>query len=495
MKVQLVQEYETTTGSDYRDNLTGLLNHGFFQIYLDKELRRYERYGDYFSLMLINVDSFAHFNAKEGSAQGDLLLKEIAWLIREHIRQSDLGARFLGDSFAVIMTKSEIREAYVAANRIQKAVFNRFHGSTTVSIGLVSCPEHGTQKGALVSKAQEALLRAKIRGKNRIESFEKNIQLVDDHRPKILIVDDDVRNLKLLEAMLTPLDYEVIKANSGEEALSAIQRFSVDLILLDVMMPIMDGFEVCRRLKGKETTRLIPIVMVTALDDMVSKIKAIDAGADDFLIKPPNKVELLARTKSLIKLRQANKSLTSIENVVFSLANAVEAKDTYTQGHVERVSNMAVGLGRKLGLTNKELDALRLGGALHDIGKITVSSTILNKPGPLDDQEWIVMKKHTLLGHHICTPLKENLGLALDVIRYHHEKLDGSGYPEGLKGSDIPMVAQVMAVVDIFDAMITDRPYRKGMQKEKIFSILREEAQQGKLNESIVEHLIEMMEG
>ena len=495
MKVQLVKEYESTTGSDYRDNLTGLLNHGFFQIYLDKELRRYERYGDYFSLMLINVDAFAHYNAKKGSAQGDLLLKEIAWLIKDHIRQSDLGARYLGDSFAVIMPKSDIQEAQIAAERIQKSVSNRFNEHATVSIGLVSCPEHGTQKGALISKVQEALLRAKIRGKNRIELFTKNVQQSDDCKPKILIVDDDARNLKLLDAMLTPLDYEVIKAYSGEEALAAVEKFSIDLIMLDVMMPLMDGFEACRRLKGRETTRLIPIVMVTALDDMVSKIKAIDAGADDFLIKPPNKVELLARTKSLIKLRQLNKNLTSIENVIFSLANAVEAKDTYTQGHVERVSNMAVGLGRKMGLTNKELDALRLGGALHDIGKITISSTILNKPGPLDDKEWVVMKKHTVLGHRICTPLKDNLGLALDVIRYHHEKLDGSGYPEGLKGSEIPTVAQVMAVVDIYDAMITDRPYRKGMQKEKIFSILREEVLQGKLNKSIVEHLVEMIEG
>ena len=189
MKVQLVQEYESTTGSDYRDNLTGLLNHGFFQIYLEKELRRYERYGDYFSLMLINVDSFAHYNAKKGSAQGDLLLKEIACLIKDHIRQSDLGARFLGDSFAVIMTKSDVREADTAAKRIQKAVATRFEESATVSIGIVSCPEHGTKKGPLISKAQEALLRAKIRGKNRIETFKKNIRLVGEGAPKILIVD------------------------------------------------------------------------------------------------------------------------------------------------------------------------------------------------------------------------------------------------------------------------------------------------------------------
>ena len=294
--------------------------------------------------------------------------------------------------------------------------------------------------------------------------------------------------------MLIPLEYQVVKASSGEDALSVVEKIDVDLILLDIMMPVMDGFEVCRRLKGKETTRLIPIVMVTALDDINSKVKAIDAGADDFLIKPPNKIELLARTKSLVKIRKLNRSLTSIENVVFSLANAVEAKDSYTQGHVERVSNMAVNLGKKMGLDRKELDALRLGGALHDIGKISVSSTILNKPGPLDAEEWEVMKKHTDLGYKICMPLKTNLGMALEVIRYHHEKLDGSGYPEGLIGSEIPPVAQVMAVVDIYDALITDRPYRKGMDKKKVISILRDEGAQGKLDQKIIEYLVEMIE-
>ena len=314
MEAQLQREYESITGADYRDNLTELLNHGFFQVYLDQELKRYERYGDQFTLMLINIDSFAHYNASNGSVQGDLLLKEISSIIKDNIRQSDLGARYSGDMFAVMMTKSDINEGFLAAKRIKEVVADRFNKITTVSIGLVSCPDDGTKKGALLSKAQEALLQAKLRGKNRVEFFEKETPLSKDEKAKILIVDDDPRNLKLLEAMLIPLDYQVIKASSGEEALSVVEKIDVDLILLDIMMPVMDGFEVCRRLKSRETTRLIPIVMVTALDDINSKVKAIDAGADDFLIKPPNKIELLARTKSLVKIRQLNRSLTSIEN-------------------------------------------------------------------------------------------------------------------------------------------------------------------------------------
>jgi putative two-component system response regulator len=204
-------------------------------------------------------------------------------------------------------------------------------------------------------------------------------------------------------------------------------------------------------------------------------------------------MELLARTESLITLKKLNNNLASIENVLFSLANTVEAKDSYTQGHVERVSHLAVGVGKKMSLTKRELEALRFGGALHDIGKIAVPSEILNKPGPLDPEEWEIMKTHPDLGCKICLPLKKNLGSALDVIRYHHEKLDGSGYPDGLKGEEIPNVARVMAIVDIYDALITDRPYRKGMTKDKALRILREEAQEGKLDKEILEKLEEMI--
>ena len=309
------------------------------------------------------------------------------------------------------------------------------------------------------------------------------------------MVDDEPLNVKLLDALLRPLNYEVLKASNGEEALSIVKKVDLDLILLDIMMPGMDGYEVCRRLKGSEPTRLVPVIMVTALDDVESKIKGIEAGADDFLTKPPNKTELLARTRSLIKLKRLNSNLASIENVLFSLANTVEAKDTYTQGHVERVSNMAVSLGKKLGMTGRELEALRFGGVLHDIGKIAVPGKILNKPGPLDPDEWDVMKSHAYEGCKICLPLMKNLGPALEVIRHHHEKLDGSGYPDGLKGDEISVAARVMGVVDIYDALITDRPYRKGMSKEKALGILRQEADEGKLDKKVVEYLVELVNG
>jgi putative two-component system response regulator len=488
-------EYESKTGSSFEDSLTGLFNHGFFQIYLDREIKRSERYGDPFTLVLLGLDSFNHYNKTHGSVAGDRVLKQIAGIISRTIRKVDLAARFSGDVIAVILTRSNAKAAALPTERIRQAVEASFNGKLTLSAGLASYPEDCTHKGKLLSKANQALLQAKIGGKNKICFFEKEVEPSNESSPRILVVDDEPRNVKLFEAYLKPLNYQIFTANNGEEALSIVKKVDLDLILLDIMMPIMDGYELCHYLKGSETTRLIPIVMVTALDDMESKIKAIEVGADDFLTKPPNKMELIARTKSLVKLKRLNNNLTSIENVIFSLAKAVEAKDAYTQGHVERVSSLAVSVGMRMKLSASELDALKLGGALHDIGKIAVSRDILNKPWPLDSTEWEIMKRHTEVGHNICLPLKKNLGLALSVIRHHHEKLDGSGYPDGLTGDEIPTVAQIMAVVDIYDALITDRPYRNGMESKRAFEILHDEAEQNKLNKKIVENLAEIFEG
>jgi putative two-component system response regulator len=299
--------------------------------------------------------------------------------------------------------------------------------------------------------------------------------------------------VKLLGAVLAPLNYEIFKSYNGAEALSLIKKVNIDLVLLDIMMPDMDGYEVCRRLKQSEATRLISIVMVTALDDLEARIKGIEAGADDFIIKPPNKVELMARINSLLRVNQLNKKLISIENVLISIASAVEAKDVYTQGHTQRVADMAVALGKKKGLSAIETDALRLGGILHDVGKIGVPREILNKPGPLDPDEWEIIKGHPDSAYRICLPLKKTLGPALEAIRHHHEKLDGSGYPDGIKGEDISVLARILAIVDIFDALDTDRSYRKGMPREKTFKILCQEAGEGKLDKGIVEHLIELL--
>ena len=290
----LAEQYESEIGVPFTDSLTDLYNNGFFQISLANEIKRSERYGNVFSIALIDVDSFSHFNMSHGPLEADRLLRKVAGIIQKNIREVDLASRFSGNLFAVIVTESNCQQTLTVADRIRGDVATKFNGDSTVSIGLASCPDDATTARTLITKANEALIKAKLQGKNNVHFAENRINKGTNNRPTILIVDDDTQNLKLLEGMLFQIDCELIKATNGIDTLSIVNRTSVDLILLDVMMPDMNGYEVCRQLKASEATRLIPVVLVTALDDREAKIKGIDAGADDFITKPPNKMELLA---------------------------------------------------------------------------------------------------------------------------------------------------------------------------------------------------------
>ncbi len=487
-------DYQRETGASYTDALTGLFNHGFFQIYLEREIRRYERYGTNFVLALIDIDSFYFFNHRHGPLKGDRMLKDAAEIIKTNVRKTDLAARYGGDVFAVILSETTPKSALKPIDRIRALVEAMPAPSTTISIGLAGYPQDATSRENILRQAQGALKEAKLRGKNCIYYHEEEKLFLDSNAPVILVVDDEPRNVLLLEALLKIQNFNVLKASNGEDALHMITQTDIDVVLLDIMMPGMNGYEVCRRIKGNPATRMVPVVLVTALDDMDSKIKGIESGADDFITKPVNKIELIARTKSLVNVKRLNNNLTSIENVLFSLAITVEAKDAYTQGHIERVANVAVLLGRKIGLSPKEIEALRYGGMLHDIGKIGVPEDVLNKPDSLNDEEWEKMRAHPDIGYKICAPLKKNLGLALDIIRHHHEKLDGTGYPDALKGDEISQAARVMAVADIYDALITDRPYRKGMPRKRALDILQKEASEGKLDSNVVACLMDFDE-
>jgi putative two-component system response regulator len=400
MQAELCRIYEDAVGS-VSDGLTGVYTHGIFQAFLTEECNRCQRYGEGFSLALIDVDFFGRVNAQKGPLEADQVLKKIAEIINACKRSVDIAARYSDDLFAVLWPKTHVQEAFHAAERMRTAIDQHFHSFPTVSIGIAAYPEHARAEEALIAAARKALAQAKLRGHNKTVVCPPNETQPLKDAAKVLIVDDDERNLKLLEALLRFHEYEVVKAYNGEEALSAMRNIHFDLILSDVMMPGMDGFELCRRIKQDSSTRLVPVVMLTALDDIPSKVKAIESGADDFMNKPPNQMELFARIKSLVSLKRANSKMTSIHNVIFSLANAVEAKDGYTQGHVERVSDLAVCIGRQIGLTESEIEALKLGGALHDIGKVAVPNLILNKPGPLSPEEWEIMKKHTDIGFKI----------------------------------------------------------------------------------------------
>jgi putative two-component system response regulator len=309
----------------------------------------------------------------------------------------------------------------------------------------------------------------------------------------VLAVDDDATNLMVIEKMLAPHSCKVLKAASGQEALDLVWKELPDVILLDVMMPGMSGFEVCRKLKASESTRLVPIIIVTALQEKEDRIKGIQAGCDDFISKPIDRLELLARVHALGQVKRLNDDLDHAEAVVLSLARAVEAKDHTTGDHCDRLIRLSRAFGTFLGLEEKNLRTLERASILHDVGKIGIPDAILLKPAKLTEDEWEIMRQHPVLGEEICHPLR-SLSDVCPVVRHHHEKYNGTGYPDGLIGDSIPYLARVFQILDAFDAMTTERPYKKAFSLETTIETLREETTQGYWDPKLVERFIEFIE-
>jgi putative two-component system response regulator len=294
----------------------------------------------------------------------------------------------------------------------------------------------------------------------------------------ILVADDQPSNRELLEELLTTQGFTVITACDGASVLEKLARAPVDLVLLDVMMPHLNGFEACERIKNNPETYLIPVVLITALCDKQDRIEGIKVGADDFLTRPVDRTELLARVRSLLTLKHRTDELERAESVLFSLARSIEGKDPYTHGHCERLSDYSASLGEHLGLVDDEITALRRAGIVHDIGKVAVPDAILLKPSRLTDEEWKLIKEHPAVGERICAPLK-SFRLVLPIIRHHHEKLDGTGYPDGLRGEAIPITARVLQIVDVYDALTTERPYKKAFTVVDALQTMKEEVAKG----------------
>ena len=292
---------------------------------------------------------------------------------------------------------------------------------------------------------------------------------------RVLVVDDELAIRKGLVFLLRKEGYETLEAEDGAQVLDLVLGMRPDLILLDLMMPKVDGLVVCRQLKSREETRLIPVVMITAVYSQDQKIKAIEAGADEFLNKPVSIIELRARVKSLLRMKRLNDFLDRSDNVIASLANAIEAKDKYTEGHNERVARYSVSLARLAGLSKRDLNTIQMAGILHDVGKIGVPDNVLNKPGPLNNDEFSRILAHPGKGEKILEPLQSLSGIR-EAVLYHHERYDGKGYPEGLKGEGIPLYARIIAIADSYDAMTTDRPYRNGLSREAAIAELKAKA-------------------
>ena len=294
----------------------------------------------------------------------------------------------------------------------------------------------------------------------------------------ILIADDNEPNAELLSEILREVGYRTICVRTGSDALLKVTNGDADLALLDVRMPDKSGFDVCSAIKSNPSTRFVPVILVTGLCAANDRIQGIVSGADDFLNKPVNQQEVRARVKSLLRLKSYIDELENAEIVLTSLAASIEAKDPYTAGHCERLSNYSMALGKQIGLSDELCMALRKGGIVHDIGKVAVPERILLKPERLTPEEWYIMKQHPAVGERICAPLR-SFRAVLPIIRHHHEKLDGTGYPDGLKGDEIPITARVLQTVDIYDALTTDRPYRPALPVEEAFEVMRSEAKRG----------------
>jgi putative two-component system response regulator len=320
-------------------------------------------------------------------------------------------------------------------------------------------------------------------------------------KPVILVIDDQLQNIELLETYLIPQGYEIVKATNGEESLGKLSGNQIDLILLDVMMPDMDGFEVTRRVRQDNTHRLLPIILVTSLRETEDRVKGIEAGCDDFISKPVDKMELLARVRSLLKVKAYNDLMSNYRkelesevtrrteelkqaferikaaslDTIYRLSMAAEYKDEDTGAHIKRMSRYSAAIARRMGLDKSAIETILYASPMHDLGKIGIPDQILVKPAKLDPVEWEIMKLHTVIGAKILKGSDaEFIRLGETIAQCHHEKWDGSGYPNNLKGIEIPIAGRITAIADVFDALTSKRPYKKPFSVEESLAIIRE---------------------
>ncbi len=292
---------------------------------------------------------------------------------------------------------------------------------------------------------------------------------------RVLVADDHEQHVELLDGYLTAVGHDCLHAYDGEEALRRLRTDAPELLVLDVGMPRLNGFQVCERVKRHPSLRQTPVILM--LDDgaMEEKLRGIEVGADDFLTKPFNKLELLTRVRSLVRVKRLNDQLDQSEAVIYNLARVIEEKDEYRQHHSERLASLATRLAQALELPDDDLQTLRMGAALHDIGTVGVRESILQKRGSLTDAEYEEIKQHPVIGERLCAALRCADDVA-PLIRYHQERWDGQGYPDGLRGEQIPLLARVMAVADAYAALTSQRPYRPALSPREAARIMEEGA-------------------
>ena len=311
-------------------------------------------------------------------------------------------------------------------------------------------------------------------------------------RGKVLMVDGSLERRQQTKAALGDLDHELIEANSTSEAIGAISLYRVDLVLIDLEAPEMGAIEFCRMTKKATATQLLPVFVVAGSDDLESEVRAIEAGADEYFVAPLRAQAFRARVQASLRHKAVIDSLDDSETVLFSLAQSVEDRDPSLGQHCERLSLMAAAMGVALGLPPREILVLQRGGYLHDIGKVGIPDGILFKAGPLTPDEWEIMKSHAERGERICKSMR-SLEPVLPIIRSHHERWDGSGYPDGLKGEAIPLLARILQLADIYDALTTERPYKRALNPQEALRVIREEVDKGWRDPRLVELFADLL--
>lgn len=308
-----------------------------------------------------------------------------------------------------------------------------------------------------------------------------------DFGPAKILVADHFQPSRMAAARSLNVDgYIVLETDNGSKALEIVDQELPDLVLLETRLPELDGFEVCRRLRNAEKTRLLPVVFMTKFSNRQDRLRGIAAGGDDFFAKSFDQQVLSARIKSLVERNRVNDDLICAEQVLFSMAQAIEERDPSTGEHCQRLVEQAKRISRFLKLSSADTQSLVRGAALHDIGKVTTPDRILLKPGKLSPAEWVIMRQHVIMGEQICRPLKTLRGV-LPIIRHHHERWDGSGYPDGLAGDEIPFLAQVFQCLDVYDALTSQRAYKPAFSPEKALTVMRAETAKGWYNPALME--------